>query len=137
MGRNIGAGIAGIVIAIAMVWLIQMIGHAVYPPPPDLDFANPDAMRAFLDTLPVGALLFVAGAWFVGTLAGTCAACAIGTARPMIFAAVVGGLMLLATVVNLLVIPHPAWFSALGIIGIVAAAWLGTKCRRATSGNAE
>ena len=71
--------------------------------------------------LPIGALLFVAVAWFIGTLGGTLAACKIGDAKPMIFAAVVGGLMLLGTLFNLMTIPHPLWFSILGVVGIVAA----------------
>ena len=137
MGRNIGAGLAGVIISMVLVWVVEKIGHVVYPPPADLNFADPDAMRAYIETLPLGALLFVAAAWFIGTLGGTCAACAIGTAKPIIFAAVVGGLMLVATVVNLVMIPHPTWFSILGVVGILIAAWLGTKCERATAGNAE
>ena len=125
MGKNIAAGIAGIVVAGLLVWLVEMIGHSVYPPPAGLDFANADAMRAYIDTLPIGALLFVAAAWFIGTLGGTFTACKIGTAKPMVFACVVGGLMFVATVVNLAMIPHPLWFSALGIIGIAVGAWLG------------
>ena len=125
MGKNIAAGVAGIVIAGALVWLVEMIGHSVYPPPPGLDFANPEAMRAYIATMPIGAFLFVGGAWFIATLAGTFAACKIGDAKPMIFAIVVGGLMLIATAANLMMIPHPLWFSILGVIGILVAAWLG------------
>lgn len=136
MGKNILAGIAGVVIAVVLVWVVEKVGHAVYPPPPDLNFADPDAMRAYMETVPLGALLFVAAAWFIGTLCGTCAACAIGTAKPMIFAMVVGGLMLIATIMNLVMIPHPMWFSILGVVGVVIAAWLGTMCKRATAGNA-
>ena len=136
MGKNIVAGITGVVIAMAMVWVVEKVGHAVYPPPPDLNFADPDAMRAYIETVPLGALLFVAAAWFIGTLCGTCAACAIGTAKPMIFAMVVGGLMLIATIMNLVMIPHPMWFSILGVVGVVIGAWLGTMCKRATAGNA-
>jgi len=136
MGKNIAAGVAGVVIAMVMVWLVEKVGHAVYPPPPDLDFADADAMRAYVETVPLGALLFVAAAWFIGTLCGTCAACAIGTAKPMIFAMVVGGLMLIATIINLVMIPHPMWFSVLGVVGIMIGAWLGTMCKRATAGNA-
>ncbi len=127
MGRNIGAGIAGVVVAGLLVWIVESVGHAVFPPPPDLDFANADAMRAYIDTLPLGALLFVAAAWFIGTLGGTLTACKLGTGRRYIYALVVGGLILAATVVNLVMIPHPMWFSALGIVGIVAGAWLGLK----------
>ena len=125
MGKNIAAGLAGVVIAVALVWLIEMIGHSVYPPPPDLNFADPDAMRAYTSTLPIGAFLFVGGAWFVATLCGTFAACKIGSAKPIIFAGIVGGLMLVATASNLILIPHPLWFSILGIVGIIVAAWLG------------
>lgn len=135
MGKNIIAGITGVVIAVALVWVVEKVGHAVYPPPPDLNFADPDAMRAYIETVPLGALLFVAAAWFIGTLCGTCAACAIGTAKPMIFAMVVGGLMLIATIMNLVMIPHPMWFSILGVVGVVIGAWLGTMCKRATAGN--
>jgi len=125
MGKNIVAGIAGVVIAGALVWLVEIIGHTVYPPPSDLDFADPDAMRAYMKTVPVGALLFVGGAWFVGTLGGTIAACKIGNAKPLTFAIVVGGLMLIATAANLVMIPHPIWFSILGIAAIIVGAWLG------------
>ena len=45
--------------------------------------------------------------------------------------------MLVATAINLFMIPHPLWFSVLGIAGIVVAAWLGTMCSRATAGNSE
>ena len=125
MLKNIGAGIAGVAIAVALVWLVEMLGHTVYPPPPNLDFADADVMRAYVDTLPVGALLFVAAAWFVGTLGGTAVACNIGDAKPMIFALVVGGLMLVATAMNLFMIPHPLWFAVLGVGGVIAGAWLG------------
>jgi hypothetical protein len=125
MGRNIGAGIVGIFLAVGLVWAIESIGHLVYPPPADLDFANAEAMREYTDTVPIGALLFVAAAWFVGTLAGTFAACRIGTASPLVFVLVVGGLMLAATITNLMMIPHPLWFSALGIVVVLVGAWFG------------
>ena len=137
MGKNIAAGVAGIAIAIAIVWLIEMVGHSVYPPPPNLNFADADAMRAYTSTLPIGALLFVVGAWIVATLCGTFAACKIGTAKPVIFAGVVGGIMLIATAANLIMIPHPLWFSIFGIVGIIVAAWLGMTLGAGSSSNSE
>ena len=53
------------------------------------------------------------------------AACRIGTAKPQIFAMIVGGLMLAGTAFNLAVIPHPLWFAITGVAGIIIAAWLG------------
>jgi hypothetical protein len=137
MGKNIAAGIAGVVIAGLLVWLVELLGQTVYPPPTDLNFADPDAMRAYIDRLPLGALLFVAAAWFIGTLGGTFAACKIGTARPIVFAGVVGGLMLIATATNLVMIPHPLWFSILGLVGIAVGAWLGMTFGASTASDAE
>lgn len=137
MVKNIVAGFAGIIVAGLLVWLVEMLGHAVYPPPTDLNFADAETMRAYIDTLPLAALLFVAAAWFIGTLGGTVLACKLGDAKPMIYAIVVGGLMLVATVANLIVIPHPVWFSVLGVAGIVVAAWLGMTLGSGPAGETE
>lgn len=137
MGKNIAAGVAGVVIAGILVWLVEMLGHSIYPPPPGLDFADAEAMRTYVATLPVGAFLFVGGAWFIATLCGTFVACKIGTAKPLTFAVVVGGLMLIATAANLVMIPHPVWFSILGVAGIVIAAWLGMTLGGGTASDGE
>ena len=39
---------------------------------------------------------------------------------PMLYAAIVGGLVLVGTVLNLFAIPHPTWFAVSAIVGIVA-----------------
>ena len=127
MGRNIVAGIAGVLIAGTLVWIVEMAGHAIYPIPADIDFSNKEAMRTYVSALPLGALLFVGGAWFVGAFGGTFAACKIGRAKPEVYALVVGGFMLAATLANLVMIPHPQWFSIAGLIGIIIATWLGMR----------
>ncbi len=127
MGRKIGAGILGVIVAVALVWIVETIGHTIYPPPADLDFGNTDVMRAYIDTLPLGALLTVALAWFAGSLGGTLVACKVGSARPLVYVLVVGGMMFAGAAFNLTIIPHPIWFSILGIVGIFAGAWLGMR----------
>ena len=125
MGRNILAGVAGVVVAMAIVWFVEVIGHNVYPPPPELNFADKEAMRDYVATLPVGALLFVAAAWFLGTLGGTLVASRFGKASSTVYALIVGGIVLLATAANLVMIPHPIGFSIPAVAGIIVAAWLG------------
>ena len=136
MGRKIGAGILGIAVAIALVWVVEKIGHSIYPPPADLDTGDTDVMRAYVDTLPLGALLSVAVAWFIGSVGGTFAACKVGTARPLVYALVVGGMMFAGAAFNLLIIPHPMWFSILGVVGIFVGTWVGMNLgsRRAAVG---
>ena len=136
MGKNIGAGLAGVVIAMLSVWLVQKIGHAVYPPQADIDLNDIEAMKAYVATLPIGALLFVVASYFIGTTVGTCIACTIGTMLPRIYALLIGCLMLVATTMNVMMIPHPTWFILAAVVAIVVGAWLGTMCKRAIAGNA-
>ena len=127
MAKNVAAAIAGIVTAFVMIILIEKLGHVIYPPPLDLDFSDPEAMHPYIATLPFLALLFPMIAWVVATFAGTVLACKIGTANPLAFAAVVGGLVLAATIANLIMIPHPVWFSAVSLVAIAASAWIAVR----------
>ena len=127
MFRNIGAALAGVAIAFVLVMLIEKIGHLIYPPPADLDYTDPEAIKPYIATLPFIALLFPMIAWVVGTFAGTIVASKIGTANSLLFAGVVGGLVLAATITNLIMIPHPMWFSIVSLIAIAASAWFAAK----------
>ena len=124
MLRDIGAAVAGLVTAFALIALIEWIGHTIYPPPSDLDFSDPVAMPIYVAQLPIQALLFPMFAWFIGTFCGTLVACTMGQARPVVFAFAIGLLVLAGTIANLILIPHPLWFSAIAVIGIIVSAWL-------------
>jgi len=121
--------------AFASIHLIEMLGHTIYPPPADLDFSNPEAIRPYFATLPIIALLIPMFGWFVSTLAGSLVANFCGDAKPYVFAAIIGGLVFAATVANLILIPHPLWFSITALIGIVASAWLANRV--AVTGNSS
>jgi len=127
MARNVAAALAGIVTAFVMIMLIEKLGHIIYPPPTDLDFSDPEVMRPYIATLPFLALLFPMIAWVVATFAGTVLACKIGTANPLAFAAVVGGLVLAGTIANLIMIKHPLWFSLVSLIAVAASAWIAAR----------
>ena len=124
MLRDVGAAIAGIVTAFALILGIEHVGHMIYPPPEGLDFSDAEAMQPYVASLPAPALLFPMFAWFIATFVGTLVASVLGTARPIIFAVVVGTLILAGTITNLIWIPHPLWFSVIAILGIIASAWL-------------
>jgi hypothetical protein len=136
MLKKIFAGVAGIVVAGTLVWGVETIGHTIWPTPADLDVGNTDVMRAYIDTLPLGALLTVAIAWCIGSLGGTFVACRIGTARPLVYALIVGGMMFAGASFNLTIIPHPIWFSILGILGIFAGTWFGMRLGSDETGTA-
>lgn len=131
MIRNIAATAAGLVTAFVMIALIEKLGHIIYPPPPELDFTDMEAIRPYIASLPLLALLMPIFAYFLGAFSGTLLACYAGTARPIIFAAIIGLFVLAGTIANLIWIPHPHWFSVLAVVVVVAGAWLAMQLANA------
>ncbi len=107
-------------VAFVLIITIEALGHTVYPVPDGLDLTNPEALKAYMIDAPIAALLLVLGAWLVAALVGGLLACFIAKESPLIYSAIIGGLVLLGTVINLISIPHPLWFSMTSIVAIIA-----------------
>lgn len=125
MIRKLAAAIVGIAVAMLIIRLVEMLGHFVYPPPAEIDFGDPEEVRAFIATLPVGSILFVGAAWASGTFLGTLAGALLSGAKPLPYAVLVGGIVLAGAITMLLIIPHPWWFTVAAPLSVVAAAILG------------
>ena len=121
--------LAGIVVAVVCVFVIEFIGHSVYPPPAGLDLSNPEAAARIIAALPAGAFAFVVAGWFLGTLAGAWVANAVS--RTGYAGWVVALFVICGGVYTLVTIPHPAWMWAAGIALPLAAAWLAQRLTRA------
>ena len=122
--RTIVGTITGILMTFVTIAVIEFIGHTVFPPPADLDWSDPDALRSYIDTLPILALSFPLIGYLFGTFDGVFIAGVIARDRYMVHALVIGGLVLLGTIVNLALFPHPGWFIAAAILGIPLVAFL-------------
>jgi hypothetical protein len=118
------AGVAGAFSAFVVVAVVEAIGHAIYAPATLPDLSDPEAVAAFVRSMPLGAFLFVLAAYVAATIVGGAVAAAISRRRAMPLAAVVGGLILLASALNFVAIPHPVWFIAATVVGVPLAAWL-------------
>ena len=128
--RTIVAVVVGTVVAFVLVGVIEAIGEVVYPPPAGVDFGRPDQLASYMQRLPGGALAFVLAAWIVGTFFGGLVAAWIARSRTALAAAIVGALVLAATIANFVLIPHPAWMIAAGVVGIAVAAYLAGRLMR-------
>jgi hypothetical protein len=118
MIKKIAAAVIGIVVAGGIVFAVESLGHTVYPLPADLDMNDPVEFGNYVESLPIGAFIFVAGAWVLGTLGGGLLACFIAGDKPRVYSSIVGGFVLVATIANLIMIPHPLWFSISSLIAI-------------------
>lgn len=121
MARKILAVIIGIVAAGFVILGVETVAH---------QFVVPQRNGQPTTTM----LLMVALAWFLGSVAGTFLAQRIDHARRALPALVVGGALIALAVINLVMLPHPAWFRVVGVLvflpGIVAGIWLARRHQR-------
>jgi hypothetical protein len=125
--RNIAAVVTGAVGAFATVAASEFVNHRVFPMPAHLDVDDPAALATFIEALPMSAFVLVALGWLLSVTIGTLLASLVGRARPNVFAMVVGGMVLLAAGANFVLVPHPTWFIAVGVLAILLGAVLGAK----------
>lgn len=119
MVRNIGGILAGILAGFLAIWLIEMIGHVFYPLPSDITLGNREQLAALIRGMPLGAQAFVVAAWLGGALVGGAVAYRIVGRRWAPWT--IAGFVALASILNILMIPHPEWMQ----VGAVVAPLLG------------
>lgn len=124
MIKKIAAAVIGIVVAGGIVFAVESLGHTVYPLPADLDMNDPVEFGNYVESLPIGAFIFVGGAWVLGTLGGGLLACFIAGEKPRVYSSIVGGFILVATIANLIMIPHPLWFSISSLVAIAVTTYV-------------
>ena len=115
--------IVGFVVAAVSVQVAEMISHRLYPFPPGTDMHDMEAIKNFVSTLPLTALLLVLGGWLFGTLIGTFVAAKIGRSR--VPAYILGVILLCAGIGNSFVIPQPVWFTLASVVIFVAGTFAG------------
>jgi hypothetical protein len=121
--RVVVAALVGVITALVLVVGIEAVGHRLYPTPAGIDLSDPDQLRRYVDGLPVGAFLIVLASWVVATFVGGLVAAMVATSHPHLLAGSIGVVILLATFANLVVVPHPTWFSVLAMVTVPVAAW--------------
>jgi hypothetical protein len=127
MIRKIAAIIVGALVAVALIAAVQFLGHEVYPPPTDIDVNDRAAMEVYAASVPTGALLFVGFSWMVGAFGGGMLAIFIARESVATNCLIVGGLVMAGTIMTLISIPHPLWFSITSVIALIATLLLTTK----------
>lgn len=121
--------ILGIVIGIAagvgLVMLGDMLNHRFFPPPPEVQITNPEAIRDYMRTAPMLSLLGLPVTWTIAAFVASFAAAKIGARR--LAGWVAGGVLFAATGLNLVMIPHPLWMLIAAIVFVPAGAWFGAQ----------
>lgn len=112
MGRSILAVVLGIFAAGLVIAGIEAAAHALNPQP-GLHGADAAATMA---AMPTAVLVNVVLAWALGSIAGGFVAAKVSRAHPRGAALAVGIGLAALIAVNLVVLPHPAWMIACGLL---------------------
>lgn len=103
-----------------------MIGGKVVPPPVGADVTTMEGLRASLHLFEAKHFVFPFLAHALGTFAGAFVAGLLAPNRSTVPAYVVGGLFLLGGIANVIMLPGPAWFSAVDLLlAYLPTAWIG------------
>ena len=115
----------GAALGVGVVMLGDWINHQLWPPPPEVQVTNPEAIRAYMQVAPVTSLLGLPVTWTIAAFAAGFAAAKIGARTWAGWIA--GGLMFAATLANLMMIPHPLWMLLAALVFVPLAAWFGAR----------
>ena len=125
--RSTLAVVVGMLVAFVLIALVQVIGLRVYPPPAGIDLTNPESLRSAMAEMPLGAQLFILLAYAAGSVAGGWVAARFAPSARMMHAMILAALLVGAGLVNLMSIPHPAWFWVASNAIYLLGAWSGAQ----------
>ena len=123
--RKFLAVFAGLLVAGALVGMVEFLGHKLYPLPAGVDLRDEKAMAAYVASVPLQAMLLVLLGWALATFAGAWVAARV--AGLVNVAYVVGAIFLAAAWANMLLIPHPQWMLITAIVLVPACAYFGGR----------
>ena len=126
MIKRILSIVFGLIAGVVTISLIESLGHAMFPVAP-LNMSNPEAIKNFVESLPIGAIAMVLVGWVFGAFAGGVIASLIDSENAFRNSVVIGVVILILSIINLLIIPSPIWMWIGAIILIIPFAIAGNK----------
>jgi hypothetical protein len=124
--RPLLAVVLGFVVGSCVNMGLIELGGRLIPPPAGADVATMDGLKAAMPLFSPQHFVFPFLAHAVGTFAGAFVACLVAPAQSHIVAYVVGAIFLLGGIASVLMLPSPAWFTALDLVlAYLPAAWTG------------
>ena len=122
--------LAGVVVAVVVVILMDTLVGSLYPLPPGTDLNDQHSMRTALAAMPTAAFVLLVTGWALAAAAGAYIAARLATRSAALHGLIVAGFVLIATVGNLAAIPHPSWLWPAVIVLIPLAGWVSTRLAR-------
>ncbi len=115
MLRRILAVIAGIIVGSIGIWLIERVGHSLYPFPEGLKPTDIEGFKTYVENLPFMGKFIVILGYALGALLSGFVATKVANNNKPTAAIICGIIFMFFTIYNMVVLPTPIWFWVLGI----------------------
>lgn len=113
--KNLFAVVTGIISGSVVNMGIIMISGSIIPPPEGADVTTLEGLKKALPLFESQHFLMPFLAHAIGTFAGALAAARIAANNKLLFAVIIGGVFLIGGILNIIMLPSPAWFSILDL----------------------
>ncbi len=125
--RGIASVLAAVIAGGLVVLAVETLSGRFYPPPPGVDHRDPQALGAFIASMPLGAYALLVAGWALAAFLVGWIAARLAAEKPMQYAWIAGGLFFAAGLINLFGIPHPTWFRLVGMLAFLPFSYLGGR----------
>lgn len=126
--KNGLAVVAGILVGGLVNMGLIMVSGRIIPPPPGADLTTYEGLQASMPLMQPKHFLMPFLAHALGTLVGAFVASRIAASHQLTFAMVVGTFFLVGGIINVTMLPSPAWFSVVDLVGAyIPMAWIGWR----------
>ncbi len=130
VARSVGAVAIGLVAALVLVVGVEWMSSILHPFPPGVDPSDIEACRAHVARYPAGVLLLAVLGWGLCVFVSSWLSTRIGPGRHPAHGILVGAILLTLAVVNMAMLPYPAWFWILNLVGFPACCYAGIMLGR-------
>lgn len=109
--KNILVIIVALVTGALIVYGFETLSHQLFPPPSDINTNDLESLKKVIKNAPAGSLALVLLAHAFGALVSGWIIGKFAASSHRLLALAIGLLLTVAGVANLVMIPHPVWFS--------------------------
>ncbi|MDE0299730.1 MAG: hypothetical protein OXN17_13940 [Candidatus Poribacteria bacterium] len=126
--RNVLAVIVGVIAGSAVNMALVVAGSKIIPPPDGVDVTNVESIKDHMHLFEFRHFVVPFAAHAAGTLVGAFVAVLITASHKLKLGLLIGVLFLIFGTINVFMLPSPAWFVVVDLIGAyIPMAWIGAK----------
>jgi hypothetical protein len=127
IGRSIIAVLGGTALCFVVVAATDQVIRLLYPLPSGVDMSDRAAFAAAVAALPAMAFVTALAGWCLAVAAGAYAGARLARRSALGHGLAVTGIFLLATVANLLMVPHPMWLNTAAVVLVPLVGWTAAR----------